>query len=231
VSEQEKAYVKYREKVESFASFWFLVTVILLALSKSPDFTLKDLFGLVSGEIHNGYIAAYGSLAVALIIIRLHLLLRESLIYRELLNQDLKGRSPAGPPDFPRTSAQLLRPPFWLTSARGELPISKWSRWSRRVAAVMPLCLLTVACGLFTYFYFGFARASSPETKYHDLLLGPGHWKGFPATWTLMGIRKEVFLNAPYHTWVAIALLVYALWVTIAFCRYVFGSESPYRGV
>lgn len=231
-SEAVKCYVAMRSQVERFTSFWLVVALILLGLAKSPSFELKDFFGLVEGGIHNGYVAAYGCLAIGLIVFGIHLRLRETLGFRDRVLIDLSVAIAEKATSTHGTATEyLLRLPYSLPtekSARGW--IASVQLYSSIIVSIVPVFLAAIAYGVFFYFYLGFHHHESPETWFQDLYWGHGDWGGFKADWSLMRMGGEkVFLNAPYQTWLFSSGLIYAALVLLWWCWVVIRPDGPYR--
>jgi len=202
ISDEVKMYCEYRTKANKAGVWLSFVSPILLALSRSREFKLKDPTGLIEDSIHNGYIAAYGHFIILMLCGYYWISAMACARMREVVIDDGPKKEPAD--KATRTELYLLRPPFSSASPHTQGKCS-------RATSLVPLIVGASAYVVFLYYYFGFRADGRDDFRWRDLLLGaPG---GFKAHWDHQN-PKTLWINAPEQTWLGLAgLLLIGWWI------------------
>ncbi|TWT63389.1 hypothetical protein Pan54_41420 [Rubinisphaera italica] len=221
-----------RKGVERFTSFWLFTAVILLGISRSKQFKLKELFGLIDGDIHRGYVVAYGCIAIGMIIFGVHMRLRELLDFRESILEDLGCSDNSVHLSNAVASVEyMLRLPFRLPDTNYKYSsVTKSYCWLSDLMAYFPLLLISAAYVISFCYYFGLRHENSEEINIGYLMWGHDNLRGFNAYLDIVDGEKHIFfLNAPVQTWINIIGFIYVLYVICWWSVKVFWKGSPYR--
>jgi hypothetical protein len=207
VADQVKIFSDYRTWVNRLGAWLIIVPPILLALSRSPDFQLEDVFGLVRPGFHNGYVGAYGHFVVLSLATWYFAAWMTSRQLHQAVESDLLGSATNG--KLSQTEHFLLRPPFWFGKRESK-------RTFKYILSGLPLLTAALVYFVFLWNYFQFHAENREESGLHDLFLGAPGQGGFHGAWNRV-MPSQPWINAPWQTWISIAgaaVMLVEIWLT-----------------
>jgi len=212
LDEELKEYARFRETAEQHAFQGLIFCLLLIAISTSRDMKLGN-FGIAESGFHNGLVAAYGGVLVAIAFARFYIPYREAYVLRNLLQSSKRASLGS------KTDRFFLRPPFAAWT---------WSGTWRKLLMVAPIVIFAgfealFSIWLFTGFSYGGKRAS-----WWSLLLTD--WDGMNTSWKFQS--SPVYLNTPFHTWIQVGLTLWLIYVAYVETRRVWslqdGGDPPH---
>ena len=208
VADEVKVFGDYRTSLNRPGAWLIIVPPVLLTLAGRPDFQLRDVFGLVDREFHNGYVGRYGHFIVLILATWYFTASISSWQLREAVKSDLQSDGVANP--LSQTEHFFWRH-FWFGN-----------RISHRVLKGMfcgfPLSVACVIYFVYLWNYFHFHEPQRTDNGLHDLLLGVPDQGGFHGVWN-RGMKGDApWINASWQTWISIAGGIVLLFELVAVC-------------
>ena len=214
-----------------------LTCIIIVALARSPEFSLLAPF-LVEGNMHNGYVGAYGHGIILLLGLKYFADLADVCALRTRIVADCHASARCH--EISATAEYLLRLPFQRPiEAKSPQGIKWWARTltdlRKCVLPLLPGLIVVISYTAIMWWYFSYFDPHNRAHNVQQLITGwdeaegVRHWDGFKAQWPVRRGDSEVWINAPLQTW--LGLLGWGVLAAV-FLRHVwivFYANSYYR--